>query len=97
MKSNLPCSLMILCALALLSASSGLGQEKGALQLPRHLPGSGVADPAGKTGFFPNTAGDIDALDLATGKVRWTSKDANRPLLATDNRLFAQQSEKGKD
>jgi hypothetical protein len=55
------------------------------------LPGNGVSDPAGKTGFFPNTIGGIDALDLATGKLLWSSKDANRPLVATDNRLFVQK------
>lgn len=55
------------------------------------MPGNGVPDPLGKTGFFPNTIGGIDALDLATGKVLWSSKEANRPLFATDIRLFAQR------
>jgi hypothetical protein len=83
MKCHLSCLLLVLCAAALAPA-----QEK---TVPRRLPGGGVADPAGKTGFFPNTSSGIDALDLATGNVLWTSKDANRPLLATENRLFAQQ------
>ena len=34
----------------------------------RLLPGNGVADPAAKMGFFPNTTGGIDAVDLTTGK-----------------------------
>jgi len=57
----------------------------------RLLPGNGVADPAAKIAFFPNTTVGIDAVDLATGKVLWTTKDADRPLIATANRLFAQQ------
>ena len=68
-----------------------VAQEKKGVTAPRQLPGGGVADPAGKTGFFPNTSGGIDALDLATGKLLWSSKDANRPLLATADRLFAQK------
>jgi hypothetical protein len=72
-------------------AASAAGQEKQEPQTPRHLPGGGVADPAGKTGFVPNPSGGIDALDLATGKLLWSSKDANRPLFATADRLFAQK------
>jgi hypothetical protein len=83
MKCQLSYLLVVLCA-----ATLGPAQEK---TVPRHLPGGGVADPAGKSCFFPNTSGGIDALDLGTGNLLWTSKDANRPLLATENRLFAQQ------
>jgi hypothetical protein len=54
------------------------------------LPGDGVADPAGNVGYFPNTTGGIDALELATGKLLWASKDADRPLVATNDRLLAQ-------
>jgi hypothetical protein len=75
--------------LALWLAPDSLSQEKKFAAL--RLPGDGVADPAGKTGFYPNTIGGIDALDLATGKVLWSSKEANRPLVVTDNRLFVQK------
>ena len=74
---------------AIACAAPALAQEKSIA--PRHLPGGGVADPTGKIGFFPNTSGGIDALDLATGKLLWATKDANRPLLATEDRLFAQR------
>jgi hypothetical protein len=53
------------------------------------LPGQGIADSVGKTGFFPNPSGGIDALNLATGKVLWSSKEANLPLIATQRHLFA--------
>ena len=53
---------------------------------PVILPGGGVADPAGRSGFFPNTTGGIDALDLASGKLLWQSKDGQGPLLATADR-----------
>jgi len=69
----------------------GSAQEKTKLTAVRALPGNGVADPARRTGFFPNVSGGIDALDLATGKILWSSKEANRPLVATENRLFAQK------
>ena len=53
------------------------------------LPGKGVADPVSKTGFFPNSSGGIDALNLTTGKVLWSSKEANHPLITTQRHLFA--------
>ena len=34
--------------------------------------------------------GGIDALDASTGKLRWTSAEADRPLLAEGSRLLAQ-------
>src|SRR5690348_16302101 len=34
--------------------------------------------------------GGIDALDASTGKLRWTSAEADRPLLAEGGRLLAQ-------
>src|SRR5262245_15071318 len=67
-----------------------VAQDKKDVVNPRHIPGGGVADPAGKVGFFPNTSGGIDAIDLATGKTLWTSTSANRPLLATADKVFAQ-------
>jgi hypothetical protein len=49
----------------------------------------GVADVAGRTGFLANPDGGVDAVDLATGDLLWDTKDARRPLLAADDRLFA--------
>jgi hypothetical protein len=63
--------------------------EKASLVSPQVLPGGGVADPDGKVGYFPNTTGGIDTLDLASGKLLWSTQDANRPLLATNDRLYA--------
>ena len=82
--------LMFVVLVILWTSDVARAQEKQKLLMPRHLSGGGVADPAGKTGFFPNTSGGIDAIELATGKVLWSSKDAHRPLLATDDRLFVQ-------
>jgi hypothetical protein len=72
------------------------GQDKAKPVRPNLLPGPGVADPATKVGYFPNPAGGIDALGLATGKLLWTSKDASRPLLAGADRVFAQKDIAGK-
>jgi hypothetical protein len=89
MTNVLPRLLTCTFFLGLWLAPDSLGQEKKIAAL--RLPGNGVSDSAGKTGFFPNTIGGIDALDLATGKVLWSSKEANRPLVATNNRLFVQK------
>jgi hypothetical protein len=50
----------------------------------------GVADPSGRTGYVAN-AGGIDALDLLTGELLWSTDIASRPLLAFGNRLAAQR------
>jgi len=83
----------VVALIVVLSSSAFVsGQEKKKLISPVLMPGPGVADPAGKVGFFPSKTGGIDALDLASGKVLWTSKEANRPLLASRDRLFAQKN-----
>jgi hypothetical protein len=52
------------------------------------LPG-GVADLAGRTGFVANASGGIDAIDLVTGELLWQTAEAQRPLVAGGDRLFA--------
>src|SRR5258708_6523493 len=81
-------SLLALFLIPAAFAGIGYTQEKKAAT--QRLPGEGNADPAGKIGFFPGKTGGIDALDLATGKLLWSSIDANRPLVASADRLFAQ-------
>jgi len=82
MRSNLRCAFAVLFTLAF-PAVNASAQDK--------LPGGGVADPAGKTGFFPGAKGGVDALDLASGKLLWHRDGGNRPLHATINRLFVQK------
>jgi hypothetical protein len=53
------------------------------------LPG-GVADPGGRTGFVSSLKGGIEAIDLVTGDVLWESIEAQLPLLAANDRLYAQ-------
>lgn len=78
----------LICGIVLFTACAPAhGQEK--LLAPRTLPGGGILDPGEKAGYFPNPTGGIDALKLATGAVLWSSKEANRPLFATENRLYA--------
>jgi hypothetical protein len=60
------------------------------------MPSGGVADPAGKVGFFRNPASGIDAIELAGGRVLWSTRDAERPLFATADRLYAQAPVLGK-
>jgi hypothetical protein len=69
--------------------SFNVAAQESKPSIPHILPGKGIADPFDKTGFFPNTSGGIDALNLATGKVLWSSQKANVPLLTTPKYLFA--------
>jgi hypothetical protein len=89
---SLSCLFAVALMFALSSAAFVRSQEKKKFTPATLMPGAGVADPAAKVGFFPNTTGGIDALDLANGKLLWTSKDAHRPLLASADRLFAQKN-----
>lgn len=85
--------------LAMVVISSAFGHataQEAKVVLGKPLPGGGVACPALKTGYFPNTTGGIDALDLTTGKVLWSSKEASRPLVAAEAGVLAQRTEKGK-
>lgn len=53
------------------------------------LPG-GVADAGGRTGFFTNARGGIDAVDMSTGELLWDTIEAEVPLQVMDDRLIAQ-------
>ena len=58
---------------------------------PVHLPG-GVADPAGGVGYLRTDAG-VDAVDLATGKARWQSREAFMPILTMEEVVAAAGSD----
>ncbi len=61
------------------------------------LPAGAVAEPKGRTGFVPNAPPErVDAVDLQTGKVLWTTRAAYRPLLAAGGRLVALAKVEGK-
>jgi hypothetical protein len=64
-----------------------------AAQEPTSTPGlhdGVVVDPASQTAFVMRPEGGIDALDLASGRVRWSSRAAERPLMMVDGLLVAQ-------
>src|SRR4051812_208519 len=71
--------------------------SQAATVLPIELPGGvacmdvGAATDSG-TGYVVNTSGGIDALDLKTGALLWTSSEASKPLIAFGHRLLAAQS-----
>ena len=64
-------------------------------QRPIAFPG-GVADPAGRVAYVAHATGGIDALNLETGEVRWSTDAASRPLLGLDDRLVCQAFVKGR-
>ena len=49
-----------------------------------------VIDTASSVAFVMNPGGGSDAVDLASGEVRWHSDQAGRPLALIDNKLVAQ-------
>jgi hypothetical protein len=53
------------------------------------LPG-GIADSAGRTGYFASADEGIEAINLASGKVEWQTHEAQRPLLMDGDHLLAQ-------
>ncbi len=57
------------------------------------LPG-GLADATGRRGFVASAVGGIEAIDLITGHVLWASIEAQVPLLAANDRLYAQAGTK---
>lgn len=50
---------------------------------------SGLADPAGRTGFFTMVRGHVEAIDLTTGDTLWANEKAHRPLVVVADRLYA--------
>jgi hypothetical protein len=50
----------------------------------------GIADPAGRTGFFGSASGGLEAIDLKAGELLWETTEAQRPLIVWGSRLIAQ-------
>jgi len=75
----------VLSALAAVAPADGPAADAPAVG--GIIPGF-VADPAGRRGYAANDAGGVDALDLETGKVLWTSKARGRPVAADAGRVL---------
>jgi hypothetical protein len=56
----------------------------------------GIVDGAGRSGYVANSSGGIDALDLDTGKLLWSSPAGGRPLALVGRRLVVQSAVKDK-
>jgi hypothetical protein len=65
------------------------GASAASILLPQ-----GLADPAGRLGFFASADDGIECIDLATGKVLWHTYEAQRPLLLDGDHLLAQAGTK---
>jgi hypothetical protein len=88
-----PHQLLALLALGSVGAGLPLVPSSKASLLPVAPPiplPCGIADPAGRTGFFASVSGGIDAVDLKTGELLWETTEAQRPLLLAGTRLLAQ-------
>jgi hypothetical protein len=51
---------------------------------------AGVLDSTLRTAYVANASEGIDAVDLATGEVVWSTNEAQVPLLVAGDRLYAQ-------
>jgi hypothetical protein len=56
----------------------------------------GILSPSGKVLFLPSAGSGVEAVALFNGKALWEAKDASKLLLATDDRVFAWTTVKGK-
>jgi len=54
----------------------------------------GLADSAGRLGFFASADDGIECIDLTSGKVQWHTHEAQRPLLLDGDHLLAQAGTK---
>lgn len=78
-------------ALALLASLLAPGVSSAAPNSPlTSLHDSVVVDAARGTAYVMSPKGGIDAIELATGNVRWKSEAGARPLLVKDGALVAQ-------
>jgi hypothetical protein len=73
--------------------AAGTSHPATVLQEPTPLPG-GLADPAGRNGYVANPHGGIDAIDLKSGELLWTTNEAEKPLFLQGTRLIAQAGSK---
>lgn len=73
------------------SASAATAAEQ--MSTPFELRPGVVVDPAAARLYLMNPQGGIDAVELATGNLLWTSKAAAKPLAAFDDRLAAQANQ----
>jgi hypothetical protein len=76
-------------ALALLASLLAPGVSSGASSVSV-LHSSVVVDAAHGTAYVMSPKGGIDAIELATGNVRWKSEAGAKPLLVKDGALVAQ-------
>jgi hypothetical protein len=83
-----PSRLVLMAALAAPAALTAFPGEPERACRVLLLPG-GVADLAGRTGFVANATSGIDAIDLVTGELLWQTAEAQRPLVASGDRLYA--------
>ena len=76
--------------IAIAVASAGVWTARAAADppAPTAIPG-GVADASGVLGYFAAPDGTIAAVDLATGRVRWTTRQGRWPLAARAGWLAA--------
>jgi hypothetical protein len=81
-----------LLAVVLLAApgfAGGISSPASVVQEPTPLPG-GLADAGGRNGYVANPHGGIDAIDLKSGEVLWTTTEAEKALFLQGSRLITQ-------
>lgn len=75
--------LIILSSFGILSAASAEG--------PVHLRTGVILEPSSKSVMVMLPAGGIAAVDMATGRTKWSSSSADKPLAIKNGQLLSQQ------
>ncbi|MCU1278990.1 MAG: hypothetical protein JWM53_2536 [bacterium] len=76
--------------LAVVFAAMATPTTATATPRPMTLIPGGVADEAGRIAYLQGPSGGIDAVDLSTGKTRWSDAAPQRPLAIDGERLLVE-------
>lgn len=80
--------------LAIVCAAASLLSAKAAADPMVQVPG-GVADESQQLAYLQNAHGGLDAVELATGRVRWSDARPQRPLAGASGRLLVERVDIG--
>jgi hypothetical protein len=94
MKSLLT-GMVVVAALALPAALRAAGIDDTSIRVLPVIPACAV-NPDGTAFYVSNDKGNVEAIDLGTGKLLWDTEAAYRPLAVAGTRLIAQARVKDK-
>lgn len=82
----MPPRLAIVCAAASLLSATAAAEPGTMVPVP-----GGVVDESRHVAYLQNVRGGLDAVDLSTGRVRWSDADPQRPLAGANGRILVER------